>query len=63
MIGLSGKDVTFRICRNAVYGIEFARLASSISETRLDLERFAVDDVNLLVGSIARVKVLLLRIL
>jgi hypothetical protein len=62
VIGLSRKDVAFRIRGDAVYGIEFARLPPAVAETRDHFERFAVDDPDLLVGPVRQEDVFLLGI-
>ena len=51
-IRLRRVNVALRVCRDAVDGVELARLASTVAEIGNFLKGVAQQDVNLLIGSI-----------
>src|ERR1019366_2698372 len=61
--GFRSKEIALRIRRNAMHGIELARLPSAIAKARQGLKRTAQKDVHLIVSSIGQVYKRLLRIL
>ena len=63
LVGLGRVDVALRVGRDAVHGEELAGLAAAVAEARQDLQRVALDDVDLLVLAVGEVEILLLRIL
>ena len=62
-IGLGREDVALGVGGDAVHGIEFAGLPSAVAEAGQNLQRLAVDNVDLLVRAVGQIDVLLLRVL
>ena len=62
-VGLGREDVPLRVGRDAVDGEELPRLAAAVAEAGEDLQRLAIEHVDLLVLPVGEVEILLLRIL
>src|SRR5690606_41854010 len=61
-VGFDGIYVAFRIRGQVVHSVELAGISPAVAETRQDLERLALDDVDLHVLAVGKIDEPLFRV-